>query len=101
MLCPTCKQKYMSNLRYKKTPDKIIHNSRQFCQKQSDEQVTEDLNRNTKYFYDDSQKDFKIDRRKREETYDKDRQLKMLDEIQRKVDSVKVHIPKFNTISTQ
>ncbi|CAB3227914.1 unnamed protein product [Arctia plantaginis] len=103
IVCPACKKKYISNLRYKKTPDKIIHNSRQFYQKQSDEQVTEDINRNTKYYYDDSEKVIKTDRSKRQDLdkYDKDRQLKLLDEIQRKVDSVNVTIPKFNRVSTQ
>ncbi|PZC72658.1 uncharacterized protein LOC110381340 isoform X1 [Helicoverpa armigera] len=96
-LCPACKKKYLTNPEsgddLKKIPKRLIHNSRQYFQNNVDSRLKEDvktIRNNMEAFTDEH-----FDERTREKRDDRERQLKELEEVQRKIDNVEIHIPTF------
>ncbi|KAF9416486.1 hypothetical protein HW555_006153 [Spodoptera exigua] len=98
-LCPACKKKFLVSLeqneRRKKASRKMLHNSRQYYQNISPEaKLKENLKNlrrnNVMNTYDIPE----ITRTKREE--DRERQLKELEEVQRKIDNVEINVPSFD-----
>lgn len=98
-LCPACKKLFVANLelndRRKKNPKRVVHNSRQYYQTNFPEiKLKEDVKNIRKGNVVYSEEDFdSTSRKKREE--DRERQLKELEEVQRKVDNVEIHVPTF------
>lgn len=97
-LCPACKKKFIAiltpNDRRKKTPKKIIHNSRQF-QNTLQEKTKDNLKKIRKFSSDDLDELADGIRYKRQSDPNTERQMKELNEVQKKVDSVPVSMPKF------
>uniref|UniRef100_A0A2A4JSP2 Uncharacterized protein n=1 Tax=Heliothis virescens TaxID=7102 RepID=A0A2A4JSP2_HELVI len=98
-LCPACKKKFLTDAglgdELKKNPKRLIHNSRQYFQNGIDSKLKEDvktIRRNMEAFTDENFED--KTREKRED--DRDRQLKELEEVQRKIDNVEIHVPTFD-----
>ncbi|XP_035437578.2 uncharacterized protein LOC118267611 isoform X1 [Spodoptera frugiperda] len=97
-LCPVCKKKFMVSLqqneRRKKASRRMLHNSRQYYQNISPVAKSKE---NKKMFrrhnvgYTHGTPD--TTRSKREDA--RDRQLKELEEVQRKIDNVEINIPNF------
>lgn len=101
-LCPSCRKLFVSgmdpNERRKKTPKRIIHNSRQYYQTNFPEvRLKEDVKsiRKNVAFSEGAALD-DGDRKKRGVEADRERQLKELEAVQRKVDSVEVVVPTFD-----
>lgn len=93
-LCPACKKIFLVNMEHsrpKKNPTNIIHNSRQFYQNTLPDAT---LKEEVKDFR--TNKISNIDRQYRKKRqYEKDRQLKELEEVQRKIDAVEIRVPHF------
>ncbi|XP_026741692.1 uncharacterized protein LOC113503794 isoform X1 [Trichoplusia ni] len=101
-LCPSCRKLFVSgmdpNERRKKTPKRIIHNSRQYYQTNFPEvRLKEDVKsiRKNVAFSEGAALD-DGDRKRRGVEADRERQLKELEAVQRKVDSVEVVVPTFD-----
>ncbi|KAJ8719965.1 hypothetical protein PYW07_012008 [Mythimna separata] len=94
-LCPACKKIFVATMDHerpkKRNPSKIIHNSRQYYQNAlPDATLKEEI------------KDFRTskisnaDDRYRMKRHDRERQLKELEEVQKKVDAVEIRVPQLN-----
>ncbi|CAH0625219.1 unnamed protein product [Chrysodeixis includens] len=100
-LCPACKKLFVSGLdsnrRRKKTPKRIIHNSRQHYQTYvPGEILKEDLKRIRKNVAtSESAAEGVENAEKRGVEADRERQLKELEAVQKKVDGLEVRVPTF------
>ncbi|XP_022826975.1 uncharacterized protein LOC111356735 [Spodoptera litura] len=97
-LCPVCKKKFLASLaqneRRKKASRRVLHNSRQYYQNISPEAK---MKNNVKNF---RRKNVAFTREVPETTRSKredsrDRQLKELEEVQKKIDNVEINVPNF------
>ncbi|XP_037302165.1 uncharacterized protein LOC115453827 [Manduca sexta] len=102
-LCPECQQKFKAEINEDMVDEKrrlnqrMIHNSRQYFAAIDNEGINKPINRLPKTG-DDRSDDIPLSqyvRRKRDKFEDRDRRLQELDLIQKKVDNVEIHMPRF------
>ena len=95
-LCPACKKIFVStpehdNARSKKHPrNNLIHNSRQFYQHTSPDATLKDEVKDY-----GSNKVTDGETRYRSKRQESERQLKELEAVQKKIDAVQIHLPRF------
>lgn len=93
-LCPACKKIFVSTPEHdrpKKYPRNIIHNSRQFYQNTSPDAT---LKKEIKDYR--TNKVSNADDRYRSKREESERRLKELEEVQKKIEAVEIHIPHFD-----
>lgn len=104
-ICPICQRKFArksenTNTRSRRTSSRMIHNSRQFYQEKSQPNAQPD----TDTPLEDEDNDSEIEeRRKRDNESDRERQLKELEEVQKKIDNIDLNSignAKSNTVNS-